>query len=174
MCALHVLQTLVRGAGLGGALLRHATPMVTLALRGLGSPCWAMRNAAIQLFSEYRGGEIPAEPMQSPEVRSLAGAKCGGLGRGWTGPDGAFCPVPAGALTSRLLGQQRSRGEGCPAEGVSLQAFLGQHPQLGAVLLGELAAAAGPTPGGPHLRPALHAILTLLAQLQPGADSPGR
>ncbi|KAM6193435.1 tRNA (32-2'-O)-methyltransferase regulator THADA-like [Sarcoramphus papa] len=128
VCALHVLQTLVRGTGLGGVLLRHATPMVTLALRGLGSPCWAMRNAAIQLFS---------------------------------------------ALTSRLLGQQRSRGEGCPAEGVSLQAFLGQHPQLGTVLLGELGAAAGPTPGGPHLRPALHAILTLLAQLQPGADGPG-
>ncbi|XP_056215397.1 thyroid adenoma-associated protein homolog [Falco biarmicus] len=128
VCALHVLQTLVRGAGLGGALLRHATPMVALALRGLGSPCWAMRNAAIQLFS---------------------------------------------ALTSRLLGQQRSCGEGCPAEGVSLQAFLGQHPQLGAVLLGELEAATGPTLGGPCLRPALHAILTLLAQLQPSADDPG-
>ncbi|XP_049660531.1 thyroid adenoma-associated protein homolog isoform X3 [Accipiter gentilis] len=129
VCALHVLQTLVRGAGLGGALLRYATPMVDLALQGLGSPCWAMRNAAMQLFS---------------------------------------------ALTSRLLGQQRSRGEGCLAEGVSLQAFLGQHPQLGAVLLGELGAAAGPVPGGLHLRPTLHAVLTLLAQLQPGADGPGR
>ncbi|XP_074743348.1 tRNA (32-2'-O)-methyltransferase regulator THADA-like isoform X1 [Strix uralensis] len=128
VCALHVLQTLVRGTGLGSALLRHVTPMVALALRGLSSPCWAMRNAAIQLFS---------------------------------------------ALTSRLLGQQRSRGEGCPAEGVSLQAFLGQHPQLGTVLLGELGAATGLTPGRPHLRPALHAVLTLLAQLQPGADSPG-
>ncbi|KAM6111838.1 tRNA (32-2'-O)-methyltransferase regulator THADA-like [Pterocles gutturalis] len=122
VCALHVLQTLVRGAGLGGALLRHATPMAALALRGLGSPCWAMRNAAIQLFS---------------------------------------------ALTSRLLGQQRGRGEGCSAEGLSLQAFLGQHPPLGAVLLGELGAAAGP-----RLHPALHAVLTLLAQLQPGADGP--
>ncbi|KAM6377707.1 LOW QUALITY PROTEIN: tRNA (32-2'-O)-methyltransferase regulator THADA-like [Pluvialis apricaria] len=128
VCACHVLQTLVRGAGLGGALLRHATPMVALALQGLGSPCWAMRNAAIQLFS---------------------------------------------ALTSRLLGQQRSRGEGCPAEGVSLQAFLGQHPQLGDVLLGELGAAAGPALGGPRLHPALHAVLTLLAQLQPSADGPG-
>lgn len=53
VCALHVLQTLVRGAGLGGAVLCQATPMMALALRGLGSPCWAMRNAAIQLFSEY-------------------------------------------------------------------------------------------------------------------------
>lgn len=48
-----MLQTLVRGAGLGGAVLCHATPVMALALRGLGSPCWAMRNAAIQLFSEY-------------------------------------------------------------------------------------------------------------------------
>ncbi|XP_030316686.1 thyroid adenoma-associated protein homolog [Calypte anna] len=128
VCALHVLQTLVRGTGLGSALLRHTTPMVALALRGLGSPCWAMRNAAIQLFS---------------------------------------------ALTSRLLGQQRSRGEGCSAEGMSLPAFLGQHPQLGTVLLGELGVATRPAPGVLCLHPALHAVLTLLAQLQPGTDCPG-
>ncbi|KAJ7404326.1 thyroid adenoma-associated protein [Pitangus sulphuratus] len=125
VCALHVLQTLVRGSGLGGAVLCHATPMMALALRGLGSPCWAMRNAAIQLFS---------------------------------------------ALTSRLLGQPRSHGEGCPAEGVSLPAFLGQHPKLGTVLLDELRVATTPMPGVPRLHPALHAILTLLAQLHPGAD----
>ncbi|XP_031983903.1 thyroid adenoma-associated protein homolog isoform X2 [Corvus moneduloides] len=127
VCALHVLQTLVRGAGLGGAVLCHATPMMALALRGLGSPCWAMRNAAIQLFS---------------------------------------------ALTSRLLGQPWSHRDGCPSEGLSLHAFLGQHPKLGAALLGELRVATAPTSGGPRLHPALHAILTLLAQLQPGADSP--
>ncbi|KAJ7423775.1 thyroid adenoma-associated protein [Willisornis vidua] len=127
VCALHVLQTLVRGAGLGSAVLCHATPMMALALRGLGSPCWAMRNAAIQLFS---------------------------------------------ALTSRLLGQPRSHGEGCPAEGLSLHAFLGQHPKLGIVLLRELREATRPMPGGPRLHPALHAILTLLAQLHPGADGP--
>ncbi|RMC05923.1 hypothetical protein DUI87_17468 [Hirundo rustica rustica] len=128
VCALHVLQTLVRGAGLGGAVLCHATPMMALALRGLGSPCWAMRNAAIQLFS---------------------------------------------ALTSRLLGQPWSHRDGCPSEGLSLHAFLGQHPKLGAVLLGELKVATAPTSGRPCLHPALHAILTLLAQLQPGADCPG-
>ncbi|XP_030913328.1 thyroid adenoma-associated protein homolog [Geospiza fortis] len=128
VCALHVLQTLVRGAGLGGALLCHATPMMALALRGLGSPCWAMRNAAIQLFS---------------------------------------------ALTSRLLGQPWSHRDGCPSEGLSLHAFLGQHPKLGTVLLGELKVATAPTSGGPRLHPALHAILTLLAQLQPGADIAG-
>ncbi|XP_053938762.1 thyroid adenoma-associated protein homolog isoform X2 [Cuculus canorus] len=127
VCAIHVLQTLVRGAGLGATLLRHTTPMVALALRGLSSPCWAMRNAAIQLFS---------------------------------------------ALTSRLLGQQRSRGQGCPVETLSLQAFLGQNPELGTVLLDELGAAAGPVPGRSCLRPALHAVLTLLAQMQPSTDSP--
>jgi len=78
VCALHVLQTLVRGAGLGGALLRHATPMVALALQGLGSPCWAMRNAAIQLFSEYRGGEMPPELMQRPWPGPSAGGRAGG------------------------------------------------------------------------------------------------
>lgn len=57
---------------------------------------------------------------------------------------------------------------------MSLQAFLGQHPQLGDVLLGELGAAAGPAPGGTRLHPALHAVLTLLAQLQPSADGPDR
>ncbi|XP_062446114.1 tRNA (32-2'-O)-methyltransferase regulator THADA-like isoform X1 [Rhea pennata] len=130
-CALHALQALVRGAGLGSALLPHAAPMMALALRGLGSPSWAVRNAAIQLFS---------------------------------------------ALAARLLGQKRSRAESRrgdgdgDGDGVSLQAFLGQHPRLGALLLGELAAAA---PGGPPLRPALQPVLTLLAQLQPGADDPG-
>ncbi|XP_025947725.1 thyroid adenoma-associated protein homolog [Apteryx rowi] len=128
VCALHVLQTLVRGAGLGSALLPYAAPMMGLALRGLGSPSWAMRNAAIQLFS---------------------------------------------ALTARLLGQKRSRAESRPADGVSLPAFLGQHPRLGALLLGELGAAGQPAPGGPPLRPTLHPVLTLLAQLQPGADDPG-
>lgn len=89
------------------------------------------------------------------------------------GPDTAFS-VPAGALTSRLLGQQRSHRDGSSSEGLSLHAFLRQHPKLGAVLLGELKVATAPTGRGPRLHPALHAILTLLAQLQPGADSPGR
>ncbi|XP_077776975.1 tRNA (32-2'-O)-methyltransferase regulator THADA-like isoform X3 [Podarcis muralis] len=48
--ALHVLQTLVRGSGLGTALNQYVTPMVVLFLEALRSPSWAMRNAAIQLF----------------------------------------------------------------------------------------------------------------------------
>ncbi|EMP40256.1 Thyroid adenoma-associated protein like protein [Chelonia mydas] len=49
--ALHVLQTLVRGSGLGTALLQYVPPMMALLLKALGSSSWAMRNAAIQLFS---------------------------------------------------------------------------------------------------------------------------
>ncbi|XP_030074503.1 thyroid adenoma-associated protein homolog [Microcaecilia unicolor] len=49
--AVHVLQTLVRSSCLGSALLPFTTPALRLALRSLGSPCWAMRNAALQLFS---------------------------------------------------------------------------------------------------------------------------
>ncbi|XP_063000126.1 tRNA (32-2'-O)-methyltransferase regulator THADA-like isoform X2 [Elgaria multicarinata webbii] len=48
--AIHVLQTLVRGSGLGTALHQHVPSMVTLFLKALSSPSWAMRNAAIQLF----------------------------------------------------------------------------------------------------------------------------
>ncbi|XP_053225019.1 uncharacterized protein LOC128403894 isoform X5 [Podarcis raffonei] len=48
--ALHVLQTLVRGSGLGTALNQYVTSMVVLFLEALRSPSWAMRNAAIQLF----------------------------------------------------------------------------------------------------------------------------
>ncbi|XP_060105500.1 thyroid adenoma-associated protein homolog isoform X2 [Heteronotia binoei] len=48
--AVHVLQTLVRGSGLGTALRQYITPMVILVLKALDSPSWGMRNAAIQLF----------------------------------------------------------------------------------------------------------------------------
>ncbi|XP_072839234.2 tRNA (32-2'-O)-methyltransferase regulator THADA [Pogona vitticeps] len=49
--AVHVLQTLVRGSGLGTALRQHIPPMAVLFLKALSSPSWAMRNAAIQLFA---------------------------------------------------------------------------------------------------------------------------
>ncbi|XP_054852467.1 thyroid adenoma-associated protein homolog isoform X2 [Eublepharis macularius] len=48
--AVHVLQTLVRGSGLGTALRQYITPMIILVLQALDSPSWAMRNAATQLF----------------------------------------------------------------------------------------------------------------------------
>uniref|UniRef100_A0A452I155 DUF2428 domain-containing protein n=1 Tax=Gopherus agassizii TaxID=38772 RepID=A0A452I155_9SAUR len=127
--ALHVLQTLVRGSGLGTALLQYVTPMMALLLKALGSSSWAMRNAAIQLFS---------------------------------------------ALAARVLGPKRSRDDSCAQDGVSPQAFFSRYPQLREILLGELHSAletAGEPEGGRfHLCPSLHAILTLLAKLQPGAD----
>ncbi|XP_077600767.1 tRNA (32-2'-O)-methyltransferase regulator THADA-like isoform X1 [Stigmatopora nigra] len=51
VCAVHTLQALVRGSGLGVAILQFAPTVTILALTLLSSPCWAMRNAALQLYS---------------------------------------------------------------------------------------------------------------------------
>ncbi|XP_075424628.1 tRNA (32-2'-O)-methyltransferase regulator THADA-like isoform X3 [Ascaphus truei] len=56
--AVHALQTMLRSAGLRSALLTHAVPVMSLTLRALRSPCWAMRNAALQLFSALTGGML--------------------------------------------------------------------------------------------------------------------
>ncbi|XP_074062548.1 tRNA (32-2'-O)-methyltransferase regulator THADA-like [Macrotis lagotis] len=119
--ALHVLQALVRGAGLGSPMLEWASPLLELCLGALGSPCWAMRNASTQLF---------------------------------------------GALTGRLLGQSLSREDGGSPNGLSPEAFFSLYPRLEAVLLAPLSSLE--STGELCLRPALHAVLTLLAKLQPG------
>uniref|UniRef100_A0A8C5G1Z7 Thyroid adenoma-associated protein homolog n=1 Tax=Gouania willdenowi TaxID=441366 RepID=A0A8C5G1Z7_GOUWI len=51
VCAVHTLQTLVRGSALGVAILQFAPDVSVLSLTLLSSPCWAMRNAALQLYS---------------------------------------------------------------------------------------------------------------------------
>ncbi|XP_029685958.1 thyroid adenoma-associated protein homolog isoform X2 [Takifugu rubripes] len=51
VCAVHTMQALVRGSGLGVAVLQFAPDVAILSLTLLSSPCWAMRNAALQLFS---------------------------------------------------------------------------------------------------------------------------
>ncbi|XP_047447791.1 thyroid adenoma-associated protein homolog isoform X2 [Mugil cephalus] len=51
VCAVHTLQALVRGASLGVAVLQFAPAVAILSLTLLSSPCWAMRNAALQLYS---------------------------------------------------------------------------------------------------------------------------
>ncbi|KAL2092807.1 hypothetical protein ACEWY4_012605 [Coilia grayii] len=51
VCAVHSLNTLVRGSGLGVAILKYCPEMAILALTLLSSPCWAVRNAALQLYS---------------------------------------------------------------------------------------------------------------------------
>ncbi|MFT7808492.1 thyroid adenoma-associated protein homolog [Arapaima gigas] len=51
VCAVHVLQAVVRGSGLGVAVLQYAASVTILSLKLLSSPCWAMRNAALQLYN---------------------------------------------------------------------------------------------------------------------------
>ncbi|XP_053726379.1 thyroid adenoma-associated protein homolog isoform X1 [Synchiropus splendidus] len=51
VCAVHTLQALIRGSGLGVAVLQFAASVAILSLTLLSSPCWAMRNAALQLYS---------------------------------------------------------------------------------------------------------------------------
>lgn len=52
VCAVHTLQALVRSTALGVAVLQFAPDVVMLSLTLLSSACWAMRNAALQLYSK--------------------------------------------------------------------------------------------------------------------------
>lgn len=52
VCAVHTMQALVRGSGVGVAVLQFAPAVAICSLTLLSSPCWAMRNAALQLFSK--------------------------------------------------------------------------------------------------------------------------
>ncbi|XP_056602907.1 thyroid adenoma-associated protein homolog [Triplophysa dalaica] len=51
VCAGHILQALVKGSTLAVAVLQHTPAVTILSLMLLSSPCWAMRNAALQLYS---------------------------------------------------------------------------------------------------------------------------
>ncbi|KAK1792285.1 hypothetical protein P4O66_012240, partial [Electrophorus voltai] len=51
VCAVHTLQALVKGSSLGLSVLQYAPAVAMLSLTLLSSPCWAMRNAALQLYS---------------------------------------------------------------------------------------------------------------------------
>ncbi|KPP59772.1 hypothetical protein Z043_122276, partial [Scleropages formosus] len=51
VCAVHTLQALVRGSALGMAMLQYAAAVTILSLKLLSSPYWAMRNAALQLYT---------------------------------------------------------------------------------------------------------------------------
>ncbi|XP_054904834.1 thyroid adenoma-associated protein homolog [Poeciliopsis prolifica] len=71
VCAVHTLQALLRGAGLGAAVLQFAPAVAVLSLTLLRSPCWAMRNAALQLYSSLcsrmlgqRSSSVEAGPTQ--------------------------------------------------------------------------------------------------------------
>ncbi|XP_077149561.1 tRNA (32-2'-O)-methyltransferase regulator THADA-like [Ranitomeya variabilis] len=56
--AVHALQTMLRSAEIRSTLLYHAVPMMSLAVSSLCSPCWAMRNAALQLFTALTVGML--------------------------------------------------------------------------------------------------------------------
>ncbi|XP_051979593.1 thyroid adenoma-associated protein homolog [Xyrauchen texanus] len=51
VCAVHTLQALVKGSCLGVAILQYTPAVAILSLTLLSSRCWAMRNAALQLYS---------------------------------------------------------------------------------------------------------------------------
>ncbi|XP_023821654.1 thyroid adenoma-associated protein homolog [Oryzias latipes] len=51
VCAVHTLQALVRAAPLAAAVRQFASGITVLSLTLLSSTCWAMRNAALQLYS---------------------------------------------------------------------------------------------------------------------------
>ncbi|KAK3538827.1 hypothetical protein QTP86_015956 [Hemibagrus guttatus] len=51
VCAVHTIQALVKGSSLGLTILQYAPEITILSLTLLSSPCWAMRNAALQLYS---------------------------------------------------------------------------------------------------------------------------
>ncbi|XP_066545375.1 tRNA (32-2'-O)-methyltransferase regulator THADA isoform X2 [Amia ocellicauda] len=118
VCAVHALQAVVRCSGLGVAVLQFAPAMTMLSLNALSSPCWAMRNAALQLFSSLCS-------------RMLGQRPSGGDGsvRHTMSPPAFFTNYPA--LQAFLLGQLEGAAEslGSPGEG-----RLHLHPSLHSVL----------------------------------------
>ncbi|XP_015461736.3 thyroid adenoma-associated protein homolog [Astyanax mexicanus] len=75
VCAVHTLQTLVKGSSLGLSILQYAPAVAMLSLTLLSSPCWAMRNAALQLYSSLcsrmlgqrpAGEDVSAQYAMSP------------------------------------------------------------------------------------------------------------
>ncbi|XP_042345011.1 thyroid adenoma-associated protein homolog [Plectropomus leopardus] len=75
VCAVHTLQALVRGSGLGAAVLQFAPAVAILSLTLLSSPCWAMRNAALQLYSSLCSrmlGQRPSSEEGGPTQHGMS------------------------------------------------------------------------------------------------------
>ncbi|XP_044227695.1 thyroid adenoma-associated protein homolog [Thunnus albacares] len=75
VCAVHTLQALVRGSGLGVAILQFAPAVAILSLTLLSSPCWAMRNAALQLYSSLCSrmlGQRPSSEEGGPTQHGMS------------------------------------------------------------------------------------------------------
>ncbi|XP_034152617.1 thyroid adenoma-associated protein homolog isoform X2 [Esox lucius] len=119
VCAVHTLQALVRGSGLGMAVLQFAPAMTILSLTLLSSPCWAMRNAALQLYSA----------LCSRMLGQRSGGEEGSTQHGMS-PSAFFAHYPA--LQPFLLGELRKAAG--DLQGPSGQAWLRLHPSLYPVL----------------------------------------
>uniref|UniRef100_A0A3B3QMH0 Uncharacterized protein n=1 Tax=Paramormyrops kingsleyae TaxID=1676925 RepID=A0A3B3QMH0_9TELE len=117
--AVHTLQALVRGSGLGVAMLQFASPVAILSLTLLSSPCWAMRNAALQLYNALCSRMLGQRP----------GSDDGLVHHGMS-PSAFFTHYPA--LQPFLLGELR--GAASELLGASGEARLRLHPSLFPVL----------------------------------------
>ncbi|XP_063753076.1 tRNA (32-2'-O)-methyltransferase regulator THADA isoform X2 [Eleginops maclovinus] len=73
VCAVHTLQALVRGSVLGVAVLQFAPAVAILSLTLLSSPCWAMRNAALQLYSSLCSRMLGQRPSGDDGVSAQHG-----------------------------------------------------------------------------------------------------
>uniref|UniRef100_A0A3P8VX30 Si:ch211-225b11.4 n=1 Tax=Cynoglossus semilaevis TaxID=244447 RepID=A0A3P8VX30_CYNSE len=120
VCAVHTLQALVRGSGLGGAVLQFAPAVAILSLTLLSSPCWAMRNAALQLYSSLSSrmlGQRPSIEDSGPAQNSMS-------------PSAFFLHYPG--LQPFLLGELKGAAE--VLEGHPDEAKLHLQPSLYPIL----------------------------------------
>uniref|UniRef100_A0A3Q3F285 Si:ch211-225b11.4 n=1 Tax=Labrus bergylta TaxID=56723 RepID=A0A3Q3F285_9LABR len=119
VCAVHTLQALVRGSGLGAAVLQFAPSVAVLSLTLLSSPCWAMRNAALQLYSlcSRMLGQRPSSEEGAPAQNGMS-------------PLAFFLHYPS--LQPFLLGELK--GAAKDLQGPSNEARLHLQPSLFPVL----------------------------------------
>ncbi|XP_033946263.1 tRNA (32-2'-O)-methyltransferase regulator THADA [Pseudochaenichthys georgianus] len=120
VCAVHTLQALVRGSALGEAVLQFAPAVVILSLTLLRSPCWAMRNAALQLYSSLCSRMLGQRPSNDEGVSAQHGLS----------PLTFFFHYPA--LQPFLLGELR--GAARDLQGPQTEAKLHLQPSLFPVL----------------------------------------
>nr|XP_046243358.1 thyroid adenoma-associated protein homolog [Scatophagus argus] len=120
VCAVHTLQALVRGSGLGVAVLQFAPAVAILSLTLLSSPCWAMRNAALQLYSSLCSrmlGQRPSSEEDGPAQHGMS-------------PFAFFFHYPE--LQPFLLGELRGAAQ--DLQGPSNEAKLHLQPSLYPIL----------------------------------------
>ncbi|XP_034548017.1 thyroid adenoma-associated protein homolog isoform X2 [Notolabrus celidotus] len=120
VCAVHTLQALVRGSGLGAAVLQFAPSVAILSLTLLSSACWAMRNAALQLYSSLCSRMLGQRPSGEEGVSAQHGLS----------PLAFFIHYPE--LQTFLLGELR--GAARDLQGPSNEARLHLQPSLYPVL----------------------------------------